>query len=296
MLGPPQEENLPEDLPRAGVDEDTAAPALPEQLGEANPAALPEGLHTPPPVICGNTYIGDVDSDGVIDEVIDEVIDGDSDDADDDDLEGTSILLSTPFLFGLGVLAALILAIVVFLLIRVFKTAPPEVPGQPPQAANRFEPIFPEPAIAENTAETAAENLAGAAAEEVANENFDSQGSGLSRENYGKDTPEPDDTEPDDTETGESEAADAPETDTEGSDAPEADRPSDDTPGDAASPPEAAEDNPSEPSGGQTDQSDPADQPSSDPSEPIRIDPALAGGISESIDIPGQLALGIRSI
>ena len=296
MLGPPPEENLPENLPRTGAGEDTAEKALPEQLSEADPAALPEGLHTPPPVIGGgDTGVGDAAGDDVLDEVVDGDADDDLDDDADDDIESASILLSTPFLFGLGVLAALILAIVVFLSIRLFKTAPPEVPSQPTEAANRFEPIS--PAAADNTAESAAENIAGAPAEEEANENFDSQGSGLSRENYGKDAPEPDDAEPDDTETGESEIADAPETDAEGPDAPETDQPGDDTPGEVTSPTQAAENNSTAQTGEQTDpMSDPDLQPSSDSSEPIRIDPALAGQISESIDIPGQLALAIRSI
>lgn len=296
MLQAQPEENLPENLPRTDTGEDPAASALPEQLSEANPAALPEGLHTPPPVIGGgDTGVGDAAGDDVLDEVVDGDADDDLDDDADDDIESASILLSTPFLFGLGVLAALILAIVVFLSIRLFKTAPPEVPSQPTEAANRFEPIS--PAAADNTAESAAENIAGAPTEEEANENFDSQGSGLSRENYGKDAPEPDDAEPDDAETGESEIADEPETDAEGPDAPQTDRSSDDTPGEVTSPTQAAENNSAAQTGEQTDpMSDPDLQPSSDSSEPIRIDPALAGQISESIDIPGQLALAIRSI
>lgn len=322
-------EELPEELPRVDTVPAAIETALPGALPETLPETPSKTSRELPPLANGvdagveegNTEGNAGDDTG--DDKEDDTEDDTEEEADEED-EGTSILLSTPFLFGLGVLAALLLAIVTVFLIRVFHPSAPEVQDPAPRVAESYQEPVPETAAAD--IDTAAQTTepdettepdAIAETDTIAetDENFDSQGSGLSRENYGKgalDTEEPDTEEPG-TEVPDAEEPDTEEPDTEepgteepGTEEPSAAEPGTEAPGADKSDPssDAPSNTPPVSSVSSVSSASPASPPDAQTAQPVgetssesfQIDPAVAEELKESIDIPERLNLAISSI
>ncbi len=196
MVALPEEESSPSPLPREEQ--------IPEQITITPQSPLPEEFSEHPPLSKNEPPIPEappvqpnptIDAPSRLTNVSEEYADEAEDDFDDDE---TPLYLTPLFLFGIGSVIALLLAILLVLFLK--KLPPQEEPPQTPPAATQVTTPLPTPVDPSPEEPTVSERI-DPFEEEVpndllSNENFDSQGSGLTDENYGENAQKEEDEEP----------------------------------------------------------------------------------------------------